>query len=213
MRVIPRTQLRLRSGAVNTGLMILLGLVGLAVIAFFMYTGAKNGAVKHDESVKSAWGNVEASYQRRFDLIPNLVETVKGAANFEQKTLTDVTEARASVGRMNVNAEQLLQDPALMQQWMQAQGTLSGALQRLLVVSENYPELKATQGFADLQHQLEGTENRINVARTDYNKTVATYNTFVRKIPNTWFLSAAEFPVRPSFEAAAGAETAPAVKF
>ncbi|TAH35120.1 MAG: LemA family protein [Planctomycetota bacterium] len=197
----------------NAGLLILLLVIGAAVIGFFLYTGAKNGAVKRDEAVKAGWGNVQTTYQRRLDLVPNLVETVKGAANFEQDTLAQVTEARASVGRMTVDPQALLDNPELMQQWMEAQNRLGGALQRLLVVAENYPELKATQNFLSLQHELEGTENRINVARQDYNKVVADYNTFVRKIPNTWFLSDAEFPVRPAFEASAGAEQAPQVKF
>ncbi|MFQ5750146.1 MAG: LemA family protein [Planctomycetota bacterium] len=182
--------------------MLVLGLVLVAVVAGFTVVGAKNGAIERDETVQQAWGNVEAQYQRRFDLIPNLVQTVKGAADFEQETLTAVTQARASVGQVKVDAGKLA-----------GQQGLGSALSRLLVVTERYPELRATRNFADLQHQLEGTENRIAVARTDYNRAVQDYNAFTRKIPNAWFLSQEEFPRRTPFEATKAAGEAPKVDF
>ncbi|RMH04918.1 MAG: LemA family protein [Planctomycetota bacterium] len=202
-----------RSGG---GLLVsLLILVVLVAAGAFVVVGAKNGAVEKQETVAQKWADVETTLQRRFDLIPNLVETVKGAANFEQETLTAVTEARASVGQAKLELGQdALADPEALQKYMAAQQTLGGALSRLMVVAERYPELKATQNFADLQHQLEGTENRIAVARQDYNAAVKDFNTFVRKIPNKWFLSEEEFPPKPLFEAAPAAlGEAPKVDF
>jgi len=211
---------RSRQGGFSTGLVLVLGLVLVAVVAGFTVVGAKNGAIDRDEAVKQAWGNVEAQYQRRFDLIPNLVQTVKGAANFEQETLTAVTQARASVGQVKLDASKLsaqgkslLDNPEMMQKYMAAQQGLGSALSRLLVVTERYPELRATRNFADLQNQLEGTENRIAVARTDYNRAVQDFNAFTRKIPNAWFLSSEEFPRRTPFEANKAAGEAPKVDF
>ncbi|MDF1581588.1 MAG: LemA family protein [Desulfuromonadales bacterium] len=172
-----------------------------------------NQIQKNEEGVFAAWANVEATYQRRADLIPNLVETVKGYAAHEQETLQSVTTARASVGQTRINPGDL-SDPAKMQQFQQAQGALSGALSRLLVVAERYPDLKANQNFLDLQHQLEGTENRINVARQRYNQAVQTFNSSIRTFPNNLtnnFLLHLER--KEPFKATAGAETAPAVKF
>lgn len=172
-----------------------------------------NQIQKNEEAVFAAWGDVEATYQRRADLIPNLVETVKAYAAHEKETLQGVTNARAKVGQTNISADKL-GDVAAMQQFQQAQGELSGALSRLLVVAERYPDLKANQNFLDLQHQLEGTENRINVARQRYNKSVQTFNSSIRTFPNNLtnnFLLNLER--KEPFKADAGAETAPQVKF
>lgn len=172
-----------------------------------------NSIQKNEEAVFAAWGDVEATYQRRADLIPNLVETVKAYAAHEKDTLTEVTNARAKVGQVNISAEKL-GDAAAMQQFQKAQGQLSGALSRLLVVAERYPDLKASQNFRDLQHQLEGTENRINVARQRYNKSVQTFNSSIRTFPNNLtnnFLLNLER--KEMFKADAGAQNAPKVKF
>lgn len=172
-----------------------------------------NQIQKNEEAVFAAWANVEATYQRRSDLIPNLVETVKAYAAHEQETLIAVTEARASVGKTQINPGDL-SNPAALQKFQQAQGNLSGALSRLLVVVERYPDLKANQNFLDLQHQLEGTENRINVARQRYNQAVQTFNSSIRTFPNNLtnkFLLNLER--KEPFKAEAGAEVAPKVKF
>lgn len=172
-----------------------------------------NSIQKNEEAVFAAWGDVEATYQRRADLIPNLVETVKAYAAHEKDTLTEVTNARAKVGQVSISADKL-GDAATMQQFQQAQGKLTGALSKLLVVAERYPDLKANQNFLDLQHQLEGTENRINVSRQRYNKSVQTFNTSIRTFPNSMtnnFLLNLER--KEMFKADAGAETAPKVKF
>jgi len=167
--------------------------------------------VNLDETVKNKWANVQSDYQRRADLIPNLVSTVKGAAQFEQTTLTQVIEARAKATSVNINANDL--SPEKMAQFQQAQGELSGALGRLLVSVERYPELKANQNFLDLQKQLEGTENRIKVSRNDFNGAVQGYNSVVRKFPNNLFAGAFGFPMRSAFQADAGSEKAPSVQF
>jgi len=172
-----------------------------------------NTIQKNEESVFAAWADVEATYQRRADLIPNLVETVKAYASHEKETLTEVTNARAKVGQTNISTDKL-GDPAAMQKFQQAQGELSGALSRLLVVVERYPDLKANQNFLDLQHQLEGTENRINVARQRYNASVQTFNSSIRTFPNNLtnnFLLHLER--KEPFKADAGAAQAPKVKF
>jgi LemA protein len=173
--------------------------------------GGYNKMVNLDEAVKNKWGNVQSEYQRRSDLVPNLVSTVKGAANFEQETLTKVIEARAKATSMNVSPENLT--PENMQRFQQAQGQLSGALSRLLVVAEQYPQLQATQNFRDLQVQLEGTENRIKVARNDFNTSVLDYNSTVRRFPNNIFAGMFGFRPKPPFQAEAGAERAPKVEF
>lgn len=172
-----------------------------------------NTIQKNEEAVFAAWGNVEATYQRRADLIPNLVETVKGYAAHEKETLTEVTNARARVGQVKISSDKL-GDAALLQKFQQAQGALSGALSRLLVVAERYPDLKADQNFRDLQHQLEGTENRINVARQRYNEAVQIFNSSIRTFPNNLtnkFLL--HLDRKEPFKAEAGAEQAPKVKF
>ena len=191
------------------GLVIVLLLVAFAGCAG---CGTYNSLVTADEQVEEAWGNVESTYQRRLDLIPNLVSTVQGAADFEQETLSAVTNARARATSINLSADDL-SDPAKLQQFQEAQTQLGGALGRLLVVAENYPQLRATESFRDLQVQLEGTENRINVARTRYNEAVRIYNTKVRSFPAALFAGLFGHSARPSFEADPGAEQAPTVDF
>lgn len=167
----------------------------------------------NEEAVKAAWGDVEASYQRRNDLIPNLVEVVKAYAKHERETLTAVTEARARVGSMQMS-KSMLDDPKAFAQFQEAQSVMGSALSRLMVVVEKYPDLKANQNFQDLQHQLEGTENRINVARTRYNKAVETFNTSVRVFPNNITNSLLlHLKLKEPFKAEAGTEKAPKVKF
>ena len=170
-----------------------------------------NSIVRQDQYVQSKWSNVEAQYQRRSDLIPNLVATVKGAANFEKETLTQVMEARAKATQMTVNANDLT--PEKLQQFQAAQGQLSTALGRLLAVSEAYPELKANQNFRDLQAQLEGTENRITVARNDFNVAVQDYNSTVSTFPNNIVAGFGGFKTKGYFAADKGAENAPKVQF
>jgi LemA protein len=172
-----------------------------------------NTMQKNEEAVKAAWGNVEASYQRRNDLIPNLVETVKAYAKYEGETLKAVTEARAKVGTVQVSKD-MVGNPQAMAQFQQAQSGLSSALSRLMVVVEKYPDLKANQNFLDLQNQLEGSENRINVERTRYNKAVQDFNTSIRIFPNSLTNSLLlHLTPKEVFKAEAGAEKAPAVKF
>lgn len=172
-----------------------------------------NEIQKNEEAVFAAWGDVEATYQRRADLIPNLVETVQAYASHERETLEAVTNARAQVGQMSISAKDLA-DPAMLEKFQAAQSQLSGALSRLMVVVERYPDLKASQNFSDLQNQLEGTENRINVARQRYNDTVQTFNTSIRTFPNSLtnnFLLKLER--KEPFKAEAGAGAAPKVEF
>jgi LemA protein len=167
----------------------------------------------NEEAVIAAWGDVEASYQRRADLIPNLVEVVKGYAKHEADTLKAVTEARAKVGSIQASKE-LINDPQALTRFQQAQGELSGALSRLMVVVERYPDLKANQNFLDLQNQLEGTENRINVARVRYNKAVQVFNTSISTFPNSLTNSLLLHLTRKEpFKAEEGAKVAPKVKF
>jgi LemA protein len=184
---------------------IVLGI--LVLIGFSSY----NGLVGKQENVGLAWGNVESDYQRRADLIPNLVNTVKGYANFEQQTLTQVIEARASATQVKIDANNLT--PENLAAFQQAQGGLSSALGRLLAVAENYPDLKANQNFLDLQAQLEGTENRINVSRQRFNDAVNTYNTSRRTFPTVIFASLLGFGEKGYFKADEGAQKVPEVKF
>ena len=179
----------------------------------FLSSCGYNTIQQNEEAVFAAWADVEATYQRRADLIPNLVETVKAYAAHEKDTLTEVTNARAKVGQVNISTDKL-GDAVAMQKFQQAQGKLSGALSRLLVVAERYPDLKASQNFRDLQNQLEGTENRINVARQRYNKAVQIFNSSIRTFPNNLtnnFLLNLER--KEPFKADAGAAQAPKVKF
>lgn len=185
----------------------------LLLISFSLSGCGYNSIQTNDEAVTAAWGDVEASYQRRADLIPSLVETVKAYAAHEKETLTAITEARAKVGQVKLGAE-ALNDPQAFANFQAAQGGLSSALSRLMVVVEKYPDLKANQSFQDFQHQLEGTENRINVARVRYNQAVQVFNTSIRTFPNNLtnnFLL--QLPRREPFKSEAGAEKAPAVKF
>jgi len=186
-------------------LVIVLGVVGWGI-------GVYNGLVSRQVAVDTAWSQVQNVYQRRMDLIPNLVETVKGAANFEKSTFTEVTEARAKASRMTLSPE-ILNDPARFRQFQQAQGELSGALSRLLVTVENYPQLTATQNFRELQSQLEGAENRIAVERRRFNETVQGYNTAIRVFPGSLVAGFFRFTPKAFFEAEPGAEKAPQVKF
>jgi LemA protein len=193
------------------------GVVGLllliAVIVFISGCGSYNKLVSLSAATDARWADVQNVYQRRSDLIPNLVSTVQGAANFEKSTITEVTAARASVGQVKLEAGSAPKDPAALKQFEQAQGALSSALSRLLVVAERYPELKATQAFRDLQAQLEGTENRIAVERRNFNAAVQSYNTSIQTFPNSFLASLFRFQLKPYFQAAAGAETPPKVQF
>src|SRR5215212_2134779 len=173
--------------------------------------GSYNSLVQQDESVKNSWNKVQSDYQRRADLIPNLVNTVKGEANFEQTTLNDVINARARATSMQVSPENLT--PENIEKFQQAQGQLSGALSRLLVTVEQYPNLRANDAFRNLQTQLEGTENRIAVARNDFNGTVQTYNTQVRRFPAAIFAGMMGFHPRTGFTADAGSQNSPKVDF
>lgn len=190
---------------------VLIGIVAIvAIVALFSGCGY-NSLVKLDEDVKTKWGAVEAQYQRRADLIPNLVSTVKGAAKFEEFTLTAVIEARSKASQITVDPNKLTEEN--MQKYQQAQGAITQALGRLMVLTENYPQLKATDQFRDLSAQLEGTENRITVARTDYNNSVQTYNTKVRSFPNNLTAGMFGFSQKAAFKADAGAQNAPKVEF
>jgi LemA protein len=191
--------------------LILIVIVGLILLLGGCGCSGYNSMVSLDENVKAKWGNVQSDYQRRADLIPNLVNTVKGAANFEQETLTRVTEARANATKTTISPENLT--PENIQRFQQAQGELSSALSRLLVTVERYPELKANQNFLNLQTQLEGTENRIKVSRNDFNQSVQEYNGTVRRFPNNIFAGMFGFSIRRPFEADQGAQTAPSVNF
>ena len=191
---------------------LLIGLIFSLVILNLSGCGY-NTIQTNEEAVKAAWGDVESAYQRRTDLIPNLVEVVKGYAKHEKDTLTAVTEARAKVGSIQMN-KNMLDDPNAFSQFQSAQGAMSSALSRLMVVVEKYPDLKANQNFLDLQHQLEGTENRINVARNRFNKAVEVFNGSIRIFPNNLtnkFLLGLK--LKEPFKAEAGAEKAPTVKF
>ena len=187
----------------------------VVVVIFGMYlVSVYNGLVGSEQAVEAQWGQVQNVYQRRADLIPNLVNTVKGAANFEQSTLTQVVEARSRVGQLTPQAtSEILNDPQKFAQFQQAQDSLSSALSRLMVVVERYPELKAVQAFRDLQVQLEGTENRIAVERRAFNQVAQEYNTRVRRFPAALFARLMGFQPKPYFQAQAGAETAPKVDF
>jgi LemA protein len=194
---------------VKKSLGCIVAVVALGIVAL-LGAGIYNRLVGLQEGVESAWAEVENHYQRRADLVPNLVATVKGAADFEQETFTRVTEARARVGQVSVGG---LPDAQQLEQFQAAQGELSSALSRLLVVVERYPELTATQAFRDLQVQLEGTENRVAVARGRYNEAARAYNTSRRRFPAAVFAGMFGFDERPYFEAQEGAAEAPQVDF
>ena len=190
-----------------------LGIVVLAILVIIAaYLAiAYNGLVKDEENVKNAWNNVQSDYQKRTDLVPNLVNTVKGAANFEQTTLTNVVEARAKATQVKIDASNL--SPEKLAQFQQAQGQLSGALGRLLAVAENYPTLKATQNFQDLQHTLEGIENGIRNSRNNFNGAVNEYNVRVRSFPMNILSGLFGFKPKTGFTAEPGSDKAPEVKF
>jgi len=191
---------------------IIVGFFALVVLVIVLWgTRVYNGMVTMNQEVTSQWGNVETQYQRRADLIPNFVNTVKGAANFEQSTLTQVIEARAKATSVTIDPTKMTQ--ANMQQFQQAQGELSSALSRLMVVVEKYPELKATQNFRDLQIELEGTENRISVERRKFNDVAKGYNTYILKFPQNFLAGMFGFQSKPYFEATEGSEKAPVVQF
>ena len=193
--------------------LIVIGIILLIVIGIISWgVGKYNKFVGLNEGVKQAWSQVENQYQRRYDLIPNLVATVKGVANFEKETYTAVTEARAKVGQVTLNAGQL-SDAQAFQKFQQAQDGLSNALSRLLVVSENYPQLKANENFLQLQAQLEGTENRIAVERMKFNQIVQDYNTQIKTFPGAMIANMTGFKEKQYFKAATGAEEAPKVQF
>lgn len=193
------------------GTIVLIVLLGILLIGGCQACNLQKSLVTVDEEVKSKWGEVENQYQRRSDLVPNLVATVKGAAEFEKSTLTQVIEARAKATSIRVDPDDLT--PEKLQQFQQAQGQLSQALGRLMVVSEQYPQLKANQNFLDLQVALEGTENRITVARKNFNESVKVYNVQVRQFPNNIMAGMLGFQKKGMFEAEVGAEKAPKVEF
>ncbi|MDQ7817473.1 MAG: LemA family protein [Melioribacteraceae bacterium] len=198
------------------GWIIALGTIAIVVLLVIMIVGwgvgVYNKLVGLNEGVNQSWSQVENQYQRRYDLIPNLVSTVKGVAEFEKETFTAVTEARAKVGQIKLSADQLA-DPQAFQQFQQAQDGLSSALSRLLVVSENYPQLKANENFLQLQAQLEGTENRISVERMKYNQVVQDYNTQIKRFPAALIAGITGFSEKQYFRAIEGSQQAPKVEF
>jgi LemA protein len=202
------------------GAKIALAVLGAVVLVLIIFGGAiastYNSLVRYDQTAQTQWAQVENQYQRRADLVPNLVGTVKGAANFEQSTLTAVTEARSRVGQVTSGAvENIARDPQAFARFQQAQDQLSSALSRLMVVVERYPELKATQNFRELQAQLEGTENRIAVERMRFNEAAMAFNTKRDTFPTVLIagLFGSRFQEKPYFKSQAGAEKAPEVKF
>jgi LemA protein len=201
----------MKKTAIGCGILVILGIIALMILGVF--GGAYNRLVKLQQAVDSQWAQVQNVYQRRNDLIPNLVSTVSGAANFEKSTLTDITQARASVGQVKIDPSKAPTDPAQMAQFEQAQNGLGSALSRLLVVSERYPDLTATANFRDLQAQLEGTENRIAVERGRFNDAAQAYNTAIKSFPANFFAGMFGFKEKAYFSAVAGAEKPPTVNF
>ena len=192
----------------NKTVLIVLGVIALVI---FWGVGSRNSMATSDQDVKAKWANVQSAYQRRADLIPNLVKTVQGVANFEKSTLTAVIEARASATQMKLDSKDL--SPENLQKYQAAQSSLGGALSRLMVVAENYPQLKATENFSELQVQLEGTENRIKEERDNFNTAVQAYNTLIVTFPNSLIASFSGFAEKGFFQAEAGSEKAPEVNF
>ena len=197
--------------AIGCGVLVVLGVILLIVLA--IAGGSYNRLVRLQQEVDKQWAQVQNVYQRRADLVPNLVATVSGAANFEKSTLTEITTARASVGQVKLDPKAAPTDPAKLAEFDRAQSQLSGALSRLLVVAERYPELRATQNFQELQAQLEGTENRISVERRNFNEAVQAYNTAIKSFPAMFYAGMFGFKERPYFAATPGAETPPKVQF
>ncbi len=211
MPQVKTTKLKTNSMKLSKGWIILIVVVLAAILLFSWGQGSYNNLVTKDQVVQQQWAQVENVYQRRSDLIPNLVNTVKGVANFEQKTLTDVIEARASATKVTISPKNL--DEASLQRFQAAQDNLSSTLSRLMMVTENYPQLKATQNFSELQAQLEGTENRITVERMKFNEVVQDYNIQVKRFPSNIFAGMFGFKEKAFFKAVQGAEKAPEVKF
>jgi LemA protein len=193
----------------STSKMILIGLAGLLLIIFFWGCNGYNGLISADQSVKKVWGNVETNYQRRTDLYSSVIKTIEGSANFEKSTLKEVMEARSAATQIKVD----INDPASLQAYQKAQANLQGSFSRLMAVAENYPDLKTTAAFRDFQTQIEGTENRINVARQDYNKAIEDYNLRVKRFPNVILARLFGYSDKPYFEAEKGTEKAPDIKF
>jgi len=193
------------------GNIILLSILAVLVLLVFNACGSYNSMNEKRTVTEGAWAKVQSAYQRRLDLIPNLVATVKGAANFEQKTLTDVIEARAKASSIQVDPDKLT--PENIKKFQGAQGELSQALGRLMVVSEQYPQLRATQNFSELQSQIEGTENRIKVERDNFNDAVTSYNVYIKNFPQVIYSGIFGFEKKGFFEADAAAAKAPEVKF
>lgn len=189
----------------------LLNVFILAATIFSLSSCGYNGMVKNREAIDGAWGKVESAYQRRADLVPNLVSTVKGAADFEKSTLTAVIEARSKATSIQLKADDLTEEN--LQRFQEAQDGLSKALKSLLMVTENYPDLRATEAFRDLQAQLEGTENRINTERNNFNEAVQAYNTQIASFPEVMYAKSFGFTPRAYFKATSGSEKAPEVKF
>ena len=201
----------------NRALVLGLGCLGVIIVILLMFGGAiaggYNSLVQSSTSVDASWAQVQTQYQRRADLIPNLVRTVEGAANFEKSTLTDVVNARANATKVTIDPSKAPTDPEQLRQFEQAQNALTGTLGRLLAVSENYPQLRANNNFRDLQAQIEGTENRIAVARRDFNNSAQRYNAQVRTFPTVIYAGWFGFQGKPYFQGAAGTESAPSVNF
>jgi LemA protein len=201
----------------NKAFVLGLGCLGIIILIFLVFgggiAGGYNSLVQSSTAVDASWAQVQTQYQRRADLIPNLVRTVEGAANFEKSTLTDVVNARANATKVTIDPSKAPTDPEQLRQYEQAQNALTGTLGRLLAVSENYPELKANNNFRDLQAQIEGTENRIAVARRDFNNAVQRYNAQIRSFPTVIYAGWFGFQPKPYFQSVAGAESAPSVNF
>lgn len=193
----------------STSKMILIGLAAFVVIVFFWGCNGYNGLISADQSVKKVWGNVETNYQRRTDLYSSVIKTIEGSANFEKSTLKEVMQARSAATQIKVD----INDPASLQAYQKAQANLQGSFSRLMAVAENYPDLKTTAAFRDFQTQIEGTENRINVARQDYNKAIEDYNLRVKRFPNVILARLFGYSDKPYFEAEKGTEKAPDIKF
>lgn len=201
------------SKGAKTAIIVVAIIVVLVFGIYRFFAGNYNSMVMKSETVTSQWAQVENQYQRRYDLIPNLVATVKGYASHEQETFTAITEARSKVGGVMQVSKDVLDDPAAFEKFQQAQSTLSGALQRLLRVTENYPELKANTNFMALQDQLEGTENRISVERNRFNEVAKDYNIFIKQFPRSIIANMSGFREKAYFSSTEGAATAPVVSF
>lgn len=193
----------------NTSKIILLAIVGLIVIVFFWGCNGYNGLISSDQGVKKVWSNVETNYQRRTDLYSSVIKTIEGSANFEKSTLKEVLEARSKATQMQVN----INDPASLEAYQKAQSNLQGSFSRLMAVAENYPNLKTTDAFRDFQTQIEGTENRINVARQDYNKAIEDFNLRVKRFPSVILARLFGYNEKPYYKADEGSEKAPEIKF